>query len=128
METLFAVRITEKVVQCARIVVWNAEKDTSDPIRYIRVLESLLDHHMVFLDNGGADEPLCIVFQFFCLIRSDFICSDHTFPYVHFPEPHAKGFDGKLVRRLVFDRSEEGVGFAVNSVDTELIRSRVVYD
>lgn len=73
METFFAVRITEKVVQCARIVVWNAEKNTSDPVSDIRVLESLLDHHMVFLDNGGAHEPLCIVFQFFCVIRRDFV-------------------------------------------------------
>lgn len=73
MEPLLVVRITEKVVQCARIVVWNAKKDTSDPISDIRVLESLLDLHMVFLDNGGAHESLCIVFQFLCVIRRDFV-------------------------------------------------------
>jgi hypothetical protein len=119
----FSIWVTEKVVQYARVVVGNTEEDTGNSSCHIRILESFLDHHMILLDDGGAEKPLCISFQFLCIIRGDFVWFDHVFPQIHFPKPHAYVFHRKLVWWLVLDRSEKGANVTVDSMDTELIRS-----
>lgn len=99
----FAVRITEKVVQCTRIIIWNTEKNTSTSICQIGVLETFLNHDMVFLGNSGADKSLCIVAQLLPLFHRYFIISDDFLPQVHWFESCAESFHRKLVRWLVFN-------------------------
>lgn len=53
--------------------MWNTEEDPGNPVGHIGELEPFLDHHMVLLDNSGADEALCIVPQLRFLARGYFI-------------------------------------------------------
>lgn len=107
--------------------MWNTEEDPGNSVGHVGELEPFLNHHMILLDNSGADKALCVVSQLRFLARGYFIRFDHILPQVHWSKPHPKGYDGKLVRWLILDGREKSGSAAVNTMDAELVRSWAVY-
>jgi hypothetical protein len=64
-----ALWVTEKVIERGGVISWNTKEDTGHSIDRIGVFEPFLNHHMVFLDDRRANQPLCIVSQLRIWVR-----------------------------------------------------------
>ena len=66
-------RINEEVIKRARFILWNAKEDAGDAIGEVGVLETLLNHHMVFLNDSRADKPFRVVLRLRTLVGGDLV-------------------------------------------------------